>query len=285
MFVEEQISTADGTLNLAVGPQNGPPLVLLHGVARRWQDFVTLMPALAARWQVLALDFRGHGRSSRVPSYRVVDYVRDALAVLEQRGTDRAVVYGHSLGAMVAAAVASAVPDRVRAVVLEDPPFGTLGTSIRQTAYHGMFTAFRQLAASGQTIDELTATLAGVTMSTPGKALRLRLGELRDPAALRFMASCLVRLDPATMTPLVDGQWLDGYELESILPRISCPALLLAGEYALGGMLPEEEAARVASLLPRGTLIKVAGAGHLIHTMQAETTLRLVTSFLESIER
>src|SRR5262249_28924121 len=36
-------------------PAGAPPLVLLHGVARRWQDFTPLLPALACRWQVHAL--------------------------------------------------------------------------------------------------------------------------------------------------------------------------------------------------------------------------------------
>jgi pimeloyl-ACP methyl ester carboxylesterase len=283
MLQEIQLESDRLTLNLATGPSAGPPLLLLHGVARRWQDYVTLVPTLATRSQVMALDFRGHGRSSRATSYRVLDYVRDAVAVVSRSTAEPVVVYGHSLGAMVAVAVAAELPERVRAIVLEEPPFGTLGANIRQTVYHGLFTAFGQLAASGQTVDELATLLAGVTLMTPGKAQRLRLGELRDPAALRFMAKCLSQLDPATMTPLVEGRWLDGYDQDNLLRRVVCPALLLQGESSQGGMLDDAEAARVAAILPRATHIRVAGVGHLIHSMQTETTLRLVTTFLESL--
>src|SRR5437762_336652 len=52
-------------LNVASGPDSGPPAVLLHGVARRWQDFLPILPALTLRWHVHAIDFRGHGRSGR----------------------------------------------------------------------------------------------------------------------------------------------------------------------------------------------------------------------------
>ncbi|HEY1599039.1 MAG TPA: alpha/beta hydrolase [Pirellulales bacterium] len=283
MLQETQLESDRVTLNLAAGPSAGPPLLLLHGVARCWQDYITLIPTLGTRWQVMALDFRGHGRSSRATSYRVVDYVRDAAAVVARNASEPVVVYGHSLGAMVAAAVAAELPGQVRAIVLEDPPFGTLGANIRQTVYHGMFAAFGQLAASGQTVDELVALLAGVTLATPGKSQRLRLGELRDPAALRFMAKCLSQLDPATMTPLVEGCWLDGYDQDDLLRRVACPTLLLQGEASQGSMLDDAEAARVTALLPRATHVRVAGAGHLIHSMQTETTLRLVTSFLESL--
>jgi pimeloyl-ACP methyl ester carboxylesterase len=283
MLTETQFATDDVTLNLAVGPASGPPLLLLHGVARRWQDYVTLIPTLMTRWQVFALDFRGHGRSKRAANYLVIDYVRDAVQALEQQCKSPAVVFGHSLGAMVAAAVAAQAADRVRAVVLEDPPFGLLGSNIRQTVYHSMFSAYGRLAGTGQTVNELAARLADVTLDAPGQAQSLRLGDVRDPAALRFMASCLAQLDPAVMTPLVEGRWMDGYDQASLLSRIACPVLLLQGDEAQGGMLDDTRAAGVVAAIRHATHVKVATAGHQIHSMQTETTLRLVTSFLESL--
>src|SRR5688500_19229143 len=120
MMTERTIATARSVhLNVATGPASGPPLVLLHGVTREWQDYVSLLPALTLRWQVHALDFRGHGKSGRTPgAYRVADYVADAAALLRDLD-EPAVVYGHSLGAMVVAAVAGAEPKRGRAVVME----------------------------------------------------------------------------------------------------------------------------------------------------------------------
>src|SRR5687767_921873 len=104
-------SGSAGTLNVSTGPATGPPLVLLHGVTRRWQDYAPLLPTLTLRWHVHALDFRGHGKSDRTAegAYRVADYVADAAALLRDVGKP-SVVYGHSLGAMVAAGVAAAEP-------------------------------------------------------------------------------------------------------------------------------------------------------------------------------
>ena len=74
------------------------------------------------RWHLHLIDHRGHGGSGRAPGqYRVVDHVEDALTVLNWLGRP-AVLFGHSLGALVAAAAAAARPELVRAVVLEDPP-------------------------------------------------------------------------------------------------------------------------------------------------------------------
>src|SRR5262245_38870458 len=90
-------------LNYAEGPLAGPPLVVLHGGAGRWQYSERLMELLADRWHVYAPDFRGHGRSGRVPrAYRVDHYAADTHAFLDQVVRAPAVVFGHSLGGEVA---------------------------------------------------------------------------------------------------------------------------------------------------------------------------------------
>ena len=92
------------------GPPSGPPLLFLHGLGRSSEDIEPLAMPLSGQWQVKALDFRGHGGSDRVPGgYHVADYVQDAVKFLEQRepGPGPVVLHGHSLGAMVALAVAA----------------------------------------------------------------------------------------------------------------------------------------------------------------------------------
>lgn len=128
MLLESSIVVDRVKLNWASGPVHGPPLLMFHGVLRRWQGFVPLAGALATRWHVHALDHRGHGKSDRVAGqYQVIDYIRDMAAVVSQQFRKPVVLYGHSLGAMVAMGVAAAIPDRVKAIVLEDPPLDTMG--------------------------------------------------------------------------------------------------------------------------------------------------------------
>src|SRR5215510_16515252 len=97
---------------------NAQPLLCLHGVTRSWQTFLPLIPTLALRWQLYALDHRGHGKSARAKSYFAIDYVPDAVSFLRDEIKHPCVIYGHSLGAMVAAAVAAEAPDLVQAVIL-----------------------------------------------------------------------------------------------------------------------------------------------------------------------
>jgi pimeloyl-ACP methyl ester carboxylesterase len=268
-------------LNVAAGPASGPPIVLLHGVTRRWQDFFPLLPALAARWQVLAPDARGHGRSGRTPGgYRVVDYVPDVLALLA--GLDEPpIVLGHSLGGMLAAAAAAS--GRVRALVLEDPTFEMTGRRIGETAFPDLFRAYRAWAGSGRPVDEIAAALAEAPVATPGGGTR-RLGDLRDPASLRHSAACLRRLDPEVLEPALAGRWLDGYDVARTLGRIACPTLLLRGDPAAGGALPEAYAAEIAAAIPGCLSIRLAGLGHNLHADGPGAMLRVMLPFLASLE-
>ena len=56
MLAERRFDTGEVELNYAEGPDAGPPLVMVHGGASHWQAFETIIPALAARWHVYALD-------------------------------------------------------------------------------------------------------------------------------------------------------------------------------------------------------------------------------------
>lgn len=283
MLCEHEFTTGEVQLNFMVGPPNGPPLLFLHGVTRRWQDFLTVLPTLELRWQVYGLDFRGHGRSGRCPGqYRVVDHVRDARAFLREQVQKPAVVYGHSLGALVTAAVAAGEPGLVRAVVLEDPPAPALVQGIRQTPYFALFTGMQALASRELAVPTLVRELAELRLpASAGEAVRL--GDLRDAVSLRFLARCLQQLDPEVLTPLLQESWLDGYDPEAVHRQVGCPALLLRADEACGGMLPPADADRFANWLADGTRIDFPGVSHLIHWLVPEMTLRFVTGFLESL--
>jgi pimeloyl-ACP methyl ester carboxylesterase len=231
------------------------------------------------------LDFRGHGRSARTPGkYLVRDYVHDAVAVLREHVPGPAVVYGHSLGALVGAAAAARAPDRVRGLVLEDPPFESLGPAINTTPFHSMFVAMRDASGSAKDVSELARDLAATKVIFPDKPEGVLLGELRDPTGLRFLAACLRHVDPALWDPVLAGRWLEGYDTSTLLRGIRAPTLLLQGEVPLGGMLSDAAAAEAAREIADCDLVRVGGVGHLIHTMRTEAALRLVGQFLASLD-
>ena len=282
MLHECEFKTGALSFHYARTENNGArPLLCLHGVTRVWQSFLPLIPTLALRWQVYALDQRGHGRSERVKGYFAIDYAPDAVSFLRDEIKRPAVVYGHSLGAMVAAAVATEVPDLVRAVILEDPPFDTMGANIKSYPLYPYFVALESLASNGMDVPQLVEMLGAIEINTLNGKTALR--NVRDASALRFAAKCLQQLDPSVMTPIVQAQWLKGYDLQSIASRIQSPTLVMQADGNAGGMLTDGDADRLEETIPDVTRVKVSGIGHQIHTAAPDSALRIVLGFLESL--
>ena len=106
---------------LDYGNSSREPLVMLHGGAWIWQEYLSLMPSLSQRWHPYALDLRGNGRSGWVPGrYRLEDFTEDTVAFVRQL-KEPAVLIGHSIGGVVAIMVAARCPEKVKALVIEDP--------------------------------------------------------------------------------------------------------------------------------------------------------------------
>ncbi|MFI4873732.1 MAG: alpha/beta fold hydrolase [Blastopirellula sp. JB062] len=284
-ITERQIQLGGVRCNLARAGEKGAPLVMLHGVTRRWQTFLPILPSLAARWSVAALDFRGHGRSVYVDSpYRVVDYGADVLHLLRNQFDEPAILYGHSLGAMVAAAVAAESPQLIRALILEDPPLDTMGRRIAETPLLSYFQGMQEVAGSKLALDTLAHEVADLWLKDPFTGDQKRLGGLRDAAALRFTAMCLSQLDPAVLLPIVAGRWLDGYEQAEIFAKIEAPVLLLQADPQCGGMLIDEDAHRIQRQIASCTVVRYPQVGHLIHADSPQAVSGAVHNFLESLE-
>ena len=58
----------EAVVNYAEGPDNGPALVLVHGQGMQWEDYARVLPDLAQRYHVFAVDCFGHGESSHDPA-------------------------------------------------------------------------------------------------------------------------------------------------------------------------------------------------------------------------
>ena len=258
-----------------------PPLLLLHGVSRRRATFAPLLPWLLPRFCVRAYDQRGHGESERGGGYFVRDYAADAVRVVGS--LDRPILYGHSLGALVALLVAAACPDAVAGIVLEDPPGPTFLAAVDRSPYAAVFALYREHAGSPLSVGELARELAAAPLPGAPGMPATTFGATRDLANVRFTASCLKGLDPAAMLPLLANAWLDGIDWEANLRRVTCPVLVLRADPACGGMLPDGDFRRLCDTLADVTPIDLPGIGHNAVGQQPDLVPRLVIPFLESL--
>jgi pimeloyl-ACP methyl ester carboxylesterase len=128
----EEVRLSLGHIELAAhlfGPEDGLPVIALHGWLDNANSFARLAPQLKGL-RILALDLAGHGYSQHRPpgaGYALADYAHDVLRVAEQLGWQRFALLGHSLGAIISVQLAAALPERVSHLALIDgviPPTG-----------------------------------------------------------------------------------------------------------------------------------------------------------------
>ncbi len=232
-------------------PVLGPPVVALHGMSSSsltWDRFAA--SAARAGRRVIALDLRGHGRSSRPGHYRSAAMRDDVLAFLAALRTEQTVepvdLVGHSLGGHVAVLVAQHSPERVRRLVVEDvspPPFAAGDAALRTR---------RQRAA-----------------------FALHLLAMLPRAGLSRAPSFDIRMAPGVMRELLGtpdpGWW-------AALPGISAGTLLVSGGDA--SHVARSRIERMALAIPGCRLVTLAEAGHRVHSKQPEQFAGAVLPFL-----
>jgi lipase len=111
---------SDGaTIAAALWTGGEEPLVCVHGLSSSSRAFAGLATELPGR-QVLAVDCRGRGQSSKEGPFGLVRHAADLAAAMDSAGISRAVIVGHSMGAFVAGAFCAAYPARASRLVFID---------------------------------------------------------------------------------------------------------------------------------------------------------------------
>src|SRR5262245_4339227 len=106
-------------IRCAVSGRGEPAFLCVHGLADSLEIWDRLASGLAARGRAIRFDQRGHGGSGAPPGPCTREALaEDALAVLDALEVRRAIVVGHSLGGVVAMALALARPERIAGLVL-----------------------------------------------------------------------------------------------------------------------------------------------------------------------
>lgn len=102
---------------------SGEPLVLLPGWPQTWWSFHHIMPALAEKYTVMAVDLRGMGDSDKpAEGYSKKNMASDIKELVAALGYDKVHMAGHDIGANVAYAFAVNHPERVNKLILLDTP-------------------------------------------------------------------------------------------------------------------------------------------------------------------
>lgn len=169
-FAEHMHTLPSGTtLNYAEGPSNGPALLLIHGQGGAWESYAPVLAELSKEFHVFAIDVAGHGSSDRTPGrYDVHAIGADVVAFIADVIKESVILSGHSSGGLIAAWVAADAPERVSAVLFEDPPF--FSTDAERMPKQFNYVDLATPAHDFLTQDAEPTSRPGMSTTTPGSA-------------------------------------------------------------------------------------------------------------------
>ena len=246
------------------GDAGRPALLFGHAQILSRAQFAPQVEAFRDRYRVIALDFRGHGESPVSPaSYRMEDLARDAVAVLDAEGIERAHYLGSSLGGMVGFALALEHSSRLASVTF--------------LATQGVLPA-----ANGERIRKTVERLAA-------------LGDSMAPAAeeiiARYTTEAWRAAEPESHARLVEiasANPLAGYEhsggaimamdYDGRLGEIATPALVVAGEHDVP--TPPGRMALYRDRIRGAEMAVIEGAAHFPNWDRAGAFNRIYGDFL-----
>ena len=121
----------------------GDPVILLHGGLGNSDHWSNQVPALAAHFQVIAIDSRGQGRSTRTRARVTYETMaNDVLAVMDQLKLEHAAIVGWSDGGEIALKLAIEHPDRVSKLFVFGANYDSSGSKPRSGRPADTFTAY-----------------------------------------------------------------------------------------------------------------------------------------------
>jgi pimeloyl-ACP methyl ester carboxylesterase len=260
------------------GVAGEPVMLLVHASLDRSEDWENVFPRLATRYRTIAYDQRGHGKSERTKDYTLRGFADDGIHVVRDLAKAPTVVIGHSLGALVAIAIAAEVPELVAGLVLEDPPM-SYGAPWAEATYAPV----RDALASNEP-SALRKAVDRFPLPSPGPRGERTYGEMRGFYAADRVLTYFKDVDPAFIDSRVNGE--DAKEIiTGWLGKVNAPTLIIAGEPRLGANFDDAAEWKLKKAIATKdlTVKRFPGTGHVIHGYRPEQFLENLEPFLRRL--
>ncbi len=270
------VPAADGGSIHVLERGHGRPLILIHGVTLQARVWAPQFNLLADRYRVLAMDVRGHGRSTagRDGFGRRIA-ARDVAAVVDHFGVEGAVVVGHSMGGMILMEFAGDFPDllgkRVAGLVFMDTAAYQVLPKIALPVMQALGRRVRTRYESGRPVPD--RPMGDDDMSWV--MTRLAFGARPSARAVDEVRRCGAEVPQSTALP----SWIDilDHDARDARGATSTPSMILVGSRDL--LTPVAGARRIAELLPHARLEVLPGCGHQLMQERPFEFARLLDDF------
>jgi pimeloyl-ACP methyl ester carboxylesterase len=309
-FKEQRFNTGEIELNYVVGG-SGQPLVLLPAQMGIWETYLPNLIPLSAKFEVYAIDVRGHGGSTwTTGDYSWASIGRDMTAFLKQIVKRPAILSGNSSGGLIALWCAANLPDHVAGLILEDAPvFSAELPRFRDEdrfVYNGLKHFVDKLGNPNHR--DLADYFRGQTLPVAGGRREKRLPDwVADifsyfirryekshpnqpvdipyfPGPLRVLFKSISTFDPDFARAFVDGRFYVGLNHAEALRRVQCPVLILHAnwfrhpKYGLVGALDTDDAEHIQQIIPTAQYRSIP-ANHVIHRYKPAAFNQAVIEF------
>lgn len=248
---------------------SGSPLVLNHGATDNGLCWTRLAQELAGEYDIIMPDARGHGKSEAPESgHDSATRAADLAAFIGALGLEKPAVGGHSMGAMTTFYLAALYPDLPRCAILEDPVFRTETVVPSEEQRRAWAERQRNEAEERRTMTRAQIMARGRERNpTWDEAEFGPWADAKLQVSSRFSTGGSVR-------PAEQMGWRD------LLPKITCPTLLVTGDPERGAIVTPEAAAEAARLNPQLRVVRLRDAGHNIRREQFDGFVNAVRDFL-----
>ncbi len=269
------IDVAGATLHYAVSGR-GDPILLIPGLGLDHGYYRLGAPLLARHRQVLAVDPRGIGRSTKSPPpYIVEGWADDFAAMIDRLGCGPIHVLGSSLGGSMALALAQRHPGKLKSLIVVGG-FSELDRAA-ELNFRLRLRLIEKLGMSGEVADYMGLwTLSrNFINSEPGYAV------MRANQA-NILANSAQSYSAFVEALLAWGRCQPGQEKEpkftSLLGSIEAPTLVVTSDN--DHLIPRELSELVAASITGAKLVVMPGAGHIPFMEQPEQVVRIVLDFV-----
>jgi 2-hydroxy-6-oxonona-2,4-dienedioate hydrolase len=261
------------TRYLHTGDSSKPTLLMLHGITGHAEAYVRNLKAHAEHFNVYAIDFIGHGYSSK-PEHplEIRHYIDQVNHFLDAIGVEKAYFTGESLGGWVTARFAIEHPERVERIVLN-----TMGGTMANPVVMERLYTLSMEAAKDPSWERVKTRLEWL-MADPAMVtddlIRTRQAIFQQHDWLRACEANMALQDPKTRR----RNMLTDDDLRSI----QAPALVVWTTKDPSG--PVDEGRRIAGLIPNGRLAVIENAGHWPQYEQPEIFNKIHLDFLLGLD-
>jgi pimeloyl-ACP methyl ester carboxylesterase len=237
-----------------IGSGPGRPILLVHGLGGRWQNWIENIPRLALDHRVVALDLPGFGHSQLPAEPISIDgYARTLDRVCDLLELEAPLVGGNSLGALVVAELALRFPARVGALAL-------VGAACLAPADLDSRTVQLALAAGGRIAGSLLRGPNG-TVTRPRAQHILFATVLRHPTLIAN--DTLYELASGVRPPGAAAALaaLRAHDISAELGSIAAPTLVVHGREDV--LIPCSDGEQIAAMIRGAELLVFEDTGHM----------------------